>query len=64
VIVSVGGRQISDPDALVRAIDARKPGQSAALVYVRDGARHTTHAQLTTQPKQTASTGSGLAPTP
>jgi putative serine protease PepD len=55
VIVSVGGRKISDPDALVRAIDARKPGQSAELVYVRDGTRHTTQVQLTTQPKQAAS---------
>jgi len=40
----------------VRAIDAREPGQTAALVYVRDGARHTTHVRLAVQPKQTAST--------
>jgi putative serine protease PepD len=56
VIVSVGGKPIADPDGLVRAIDARKPGQTAALVYIRDGARHTTHARLAMQPKQTAST--------
>ena len=64
VIVSAGGQPITDPDALVRVIDARKPGQTVALVYVRDGARHTTHAQLTAQPKQAASATSGEAPTP
>ena len=64
VIVSVGGQPIASPDALVRVIDARKPGQTVPLVYERNGARHTTHAQLTAQPKQAAPATSGEAPAP
>ena len=64
VIVSVGGKQITDPDALVRAIDARKPGQTTALVYVRGGARRPTQVRLAVQPEQAASAGSGEAPAP
>jgi S1-C subfamily serine protease len=64
VIVSVGGKRITDPDALVLAIDAREPGQTASVVYVRGGARHTTQVRLAVQPKQASSAGSGVAPAP
>jgi putative serine protease PepD len=64
VIVSVGGKRITDPDALVLAIDAREPGQTVPVVYVRGGARHTTQVRLGVQPKQVASAGAGEAPAP
>jgi putative serine protease PepD len=61
-IVSLGGKRIADPDALVLAIDARRPGQTAALGYVRGGARHTTQVRLAVQPKQASSAAEAPGP--
>jgi len=52
VIVSLAGRRIDGPDALVQTVGAREPGQTVSLVYVRNGARHTAQVQLAAQPSQ------------
>jgi S1-C subfamily serine protease len=62
VIVSLGGKGIADPDALVLAIDARKPGQTVALGYVRAGAPHTTQVRLAVQPKQASAAAEAPGP--
>jgi putative serine protease PepD len=64
VIVSLAGKRIASPDALVQAVGARKPGQTVSLVYVRNGARHTAHVRLAAQPTQVSSAGSGELPGP
>jgi S1-C subfamily serine protease len=60
--VSLGGKRIADPDALVLAIDARKPGQTVALGYVRAGAPHTTQVRLAVQPKQASAAAEAPGP--
>jgi S1-C subfamily serine protease len=62
VIVSVAGKRIDGPDALVQAVGAGKPGQTISLVYLRAGARHTTQVQLAAQPSQASPASTGEAP--
>jgi S1-C subfamily serine protease len=64
VIVSVAGKRVTGPDSLVQAVGSRKPGQTISLVYVRDGARHTTHVQLAAQPSQASPASNSEAPAP
>jgi S1-C subfamily serine protease len=63
VIVSLAGKRIAGPDALVGAIGAREPGQTVSLVYLRDGARRTAQVELAAQPSQ-ASPASSAEPAP
>jgi putative serine protease PepD len=64
VIVSLAGKRVEDPDALVQAVGARAPGQTVSLVYLRNGARHTTRVQLAAQPSQASPAGSRELPAP
>ena len=64
VIVSLAGKRIASPDALVQAVGSRKPGQSVSLVYVRNGARHTAQVRLAAQPTRVSAAGSGGLPGP
>jgi S1-C subfamily serine protease len=64
VIVSLAGKRIVSPDALVQAVGAREPGLTVSLVYVRNGARHTAQMRLAAQPTQVSSAGSAELPGP
>jgi S1-C subfamily serine protease len=46
VIVEVDGRKISTAEDLQRAIDAKKPGDTIELTYVRSGDEHTVDVKL------------------
>jgi S1-C subfamily serine protease len=59
VIVSLAGKGIDSPDALVQTVGARRPGQSVSVTYTRGGARHTAQVKLAAQPNQASSAGSG-----
>jgi putative serine protease PepD len=50
VITKFGGDSIGSGDELRAAVDARKPGDSVTITYVRDGATHTTKVKLGTRP--------------
>ncbi len=50
VITKIDGTSISTDDALRRAVDARQPGDTVTLSYVRDGKTKTAQLKLGTRP--------------
>jgi putative serine protease PepD len=50
VVVRLGDRTIASPDDLSRIIDAKKPGDSLSVTYVRSGKQHTVTLKLGTRP--------------
>jgi putative serine protease PepD len=50
VIVKLGDSQITGGDDLSSVIDAKKPGDSIGVTYVRDGKQHSTTVTLGTRP--------------
>jgi serine protease Do len=51
VIVSVGGKQVNEPDDVPSAISSKKPGDTVAIDVIRDGKRHTYTVTLGIRPK-------------
>jgi putative serine protease PepD len=50
VIVKLGDSTITSGEDLSSVIDAKKPGDSLSVTYVRSGAQHTTTVNLGTRP--------------
>jgi len=50
VITKVDGASVADAAALGSAIDAKKPGDSVTITYVRNGSSHTAKVTLGTRP--------------
>jgi putative serine protease PepD len=46
IITKLGGRVVTDPDSLIVAVRAHKPGTSVPITYLRAGQSHTTTAIL------------------
>jgi S1-C subfamily serine protease len=50
VIVEFEGQKISAPQQLQDAVDAKHPGDTVTVTYIRGGKRHTVHVTLGTRP--------------
>jgi putative serine protease PepD len=50
VITSVDGKKITTVDALIAAVNAKQPGDTISITYVRAGKSHTVRATLTNRP--------------
>ncbi len=50
VITAVEGARVASPAELQRAIDARRPGETVSLTYVRAGKSHTISVRLASRP--------------
>jgi putative serine protease PepD len=50
VITAVDGKRISTVDALIAAVNAKKPGDTISITYVRGGKSHTARVTLTSRP--------------
>jgi putative serine protease PepD len=50
VLTEVDGQKVSTSEALQRAIDAKRPGDTVSIKYWRDGKSHTTDVKLATRP--------------
>jgi putative serine protease PepD len=50
VIIRLGDATVAGPDDLSSIIDAKKPGDSLSVTYVRSGKQHTTTIKLGTRP--------------
>ena len=59
VIVDVDGKSVSNPRDLAVDVAAVKPGNASHLEVIRDGARQTLTANVTSMPARIASNGSG-----
>lgn len=46
IIISVGDTKIEDPDALSKAIQAKKPGDKVTVTYIRDKKKQTASVEL------------------
>lgn len=46
IIISVGDTKIEDPDALSKAIQAKKPGDKVTVTYLRDKKKQTANVEL------------------
>jgi S1-C subfamily serine protease len=53
VIVEVEGEKVVEPDALIRAIDEKEPGEKVELTILRDGKRRQIDVTLGKRPDQT-----------
>jgi S1-C subfamily serine protease len=51
-IVEIEGQEVNQPDALVQAVDARKPGEKMELTILRDNKRKTVKVTLGKRPDQ------------
>jgi S1-C subfamily serine protease len=50
VITSVDGTRITTVDALIAAVNAKQPGDTVSITYVRAGKTHTVDVKLTSRP--------------
>jgi len=50
VIVGFDGEQITTPQQLQNAVDAKQPGDTVTVTYIRGGKRHTVRVTLGTRP--------------
>jgi putative serine protease PepD len=50
VITAIDGTQISSAPELQSAIDAKRPGDTVSITYLRDGQTHTVQVKLATRP--------------
>jgi S1-C subfamily serine protease len=50
VITAIGGRAVTSSEELQSAIDAKRPGDTVSITYVRDGERHTVRVRLGARP--------------
>jgi putative serine protease PepD len=50
VVVSIAGNTIASAEDLTRVISSKQPGDSVAVVFVRNGHRHTVQIKLGTRP--------------
>jgi putative serine protease PepD len=50
VIVAFNGKTVSSSEALQNAVDAKQPGDSVSITYVRNGTRHTVQVTLANRP--------------
>jgi putative serine protease PepD len=50
VITAIDGRAVTSSEALQAAIDARQPGDTVSITYVRDGDSRTVRVQLAARP--------------
>jgi putative serine protease PepD len=50
VLTEVDGQKVTTSEALQRAIDSKRPGDTVSITYWRDGKSHTTDVKLATRP--------------
>jgi S1-C subfamily serine protease len=50
VITSVDGQKVTTAEELQRAVDAKRPGDTASITYWRNGQSHTAQVKLATRP--------------
>ena len=50
VITAIDGQQIETVEALIAAVNAKQPGDTVSITYVRAGKTHTAHVTLTSRP--------------
>jgi putative serine protease PepD len=50
VITAIDGNAVTSSEELQSTIDAKQPGDTVSITYVRDGDRHTVEVRLATRP--------------